>query len=231
MIPLMGSKEILQICATVIASLGGGGLIVFGLSGYLGKIWADRGLEKQKQEYTQLNLKFQSQLDLATRRLQIELDALGHLHKLRTESEFEKVRELWKRVALVRGAFWSLPKAGLFLASADKNKQHEYHLEMSKQFTKRVAEAQILWSEETLSIPENIADASGDLLKIAQEEAVQAFLYPDPFDKDSMVGFDSTATKTFFDDRAKNLKAFDAGAEQLKAIMRKYLQGDKKEST
>ncbi len=37
--------------ATVIGSLGGGSIIVFGLSGYLGKRWADRALEKQKQEY------------------------------------------------------------------------------------------------------------------------------------------------------------------------------------
>jgi hypothetical protein len=84
----MTPKEILEVALTVIASLGGGGVIVFGLSGYLGKRWADRALEKERHEYTKLNMEFTQQLDLATRRIQIELDAIGHLHKLKTESEF-----------------------------------------------------------------------------------------------------------------------------------------------
>src|ERR1700731_1947465 len=94
----MTPKEILEVALTVIGSLGGGGLIVFGLSGYLGKRWADRALEKQKQEYAQLNIAFTNQLDIATRRLQIELDAQGLLQKLRVESEFERVKELWRRI-------------------------------------------------------------------------------------------------------------------------------------
>ena len=59
---------------TVIASLGGGGAIVFGLSGFLGKLWADRALEAQKQQYAQLNLSFTHQLELASKQVQAELD-------------------------------------------------------------------------------------------------------------------------------------------------------------
>jgi hypothetical protein len=43
-------QEIAGIGAYIIASLGGGGGIVFGLSNHLGKVWADRALEKQRQE-------------------------------------------------------------------------------------------------------------------------------------------------------------------------------------
>ena len=94
---------------TVIASLGGGGAIVFGLSGFLGKLWADRALEAQKQQYAQLNLSFTHQLELASKQVQAELDRVGHLHKLRTESEFERLSELWKTVARLRIAFRCLP--------------------------------------------------------------------------------------------------------------------------
>jgi hypothetical protein len=100
----MSPKDVFEICASIIVSLGGGAGIVFSLSGYLGRVWAERGLAKQRQEYDQLNIAFTNQLDIATRRLQVVLDAVGHLHKLRTQDEFEKLQELWKRIAILRTA-------------------------------------------------------------------------------------------------------------------------------
>ena len=41
----MSWQEMLGVGAVVIGSLGGGGVIVLGLSGYLGKLWADRLME------------------------------------------------------------------------------------------------------------------------------------------------------------------------------------------
>lgn len=224
----MSAKDIWQVAVAVIASFGGAGAIVVGLSTFLGKVWADRALEEQKQEYTRLNLEFSQQLDSASRRLQIELDALGHLHKLRTQTEFEKVRELWKRIALLRQSFWNLPKAGLAFVSPDKKKQSEFHKEMSQQFIKRFGEAEDSWSQEELSIPENIADATRDLLKIAQEEAFQAFQYPDPFDSE-VVWISAEERTGFLTQRGINLKKFDEGTQALKIMMRKYLKGDNEE--
>jgi hypothetical protein len=50
------AKEVVEIAATVIATLGGGGAIVLGPSGYLGRRWAEGALEKQRQEYAQLSI-------------------------------------------------------------------------------------------------------------------------------------------------------------------------------
>jgi len=55
----MHISDVFETAAAVVASLGGGGAIVWGFSGYLGKVWADRGLERQKHEYSQLNIAFQ----------------------------------------------------------------------------------------------------------------------------------------------------------------------------
>jgi hypothetical protein len=118
-IPAMNAAEIWKVAAAVIASIGGGGAIVLGLSGYLGKIWADRGLEKQKQEYAQLNIAFTHQLELASKQVQMELDRLGHLHKLRAESEFQKLGELWKSIARLRFAYSALPTEGYDLQASD----------------------------------------------------------------------------------------------------------------
>lgn len=101
----MNFKDAMEVGATVITGLGGGGAIVFGLSNYLGKIWADRGLEKQKQEYSQLNIAFQNQLDIATRRLQVDLDALGLIHKLRTQEEFTRLSGLWIQIVSLRNQY------------------------------------------------------------------------------------------------------------------------------
>ena len=62
----MTFSEIAETAASVIVSLGGGGLIVFGLSSYLGKVWANRVLEKQRQENTQLNIQLTNQLAFIT---------------------------------------------------------------------------------------------------------------------------------------------------------------------
>lgn len=42
----MNWKDAVTLGTTIVASLGGGGAIVFGLSGYLGRLWADRELDE-----------------------------------------------------------------------------------------------------------------------------------------------------------------------------------------
>jgi hypothetical protein len=221
----MSVKDALEVALTVIASLGGGGAIVFGLSGYLGKLWAERGLEKQRQEYSRLNTEFNHQLDLASRRVQMELDTLGYLHKLRTESEFQKIREMWKSISYLRISINGIPKSGLSFVSADPETEHKNSVENSYNFVKRCNETFELWSAESLSIPKNISDAVEELLKVARVEQVYAAQYPDPFYKTTMVMFEPAGRKQFFDDRDQRLKEFNTKSENLQAMMREYLQG------
>ena len=53
-------KEVVAVSSAIVVSLGGGGAIVYRLSGFLGKLWADRALQEQQQKFAQLNLQFQS---------------------------------------------------------------------------------------------------------------------------------------------------------------------------
>jgi hypothetical protein len=93
--------DVLKVCVTVIGSVGGGGAIVFGLSGYLGKLWADRALEsqrrqnaraleQQRQEYAQLNLEFNHQLRLVTERTKNALEIATLEHQVRFSRLHEK---------------------------------------------------------------------------------------------------------------------------------------------
>ena len=83
----MNVTDVLKVAIAVIGSLGGGGVLVLALSSYLGKIWATRILESDRAKYQQLNTELQHNLDVATRRLQIELDTVSLVHKLRTTEE------------------------------------------------------------------------------------------------------------------------------------------------
>jgi hypothetical protein len=72
----MSFADIAKLAAAVIASFGGAGAILFGLSNYFGKLWADRALEKQRQEYAELNLKLTHSLRVAELEHQIRFSKL-----------------------------------------------------------------------------------------------------------------------------------------------------------
>jgi len=221
----MNTKEVWDVALAVIGALGGGGLIVVGLSSFLGKLWADRALDKQRQDYAQLNIAFTQQLDLATRRVQVELDAIGHLHKLRTESEFQKISELWKSIAMVENAFHALPIPGFVFNTGSEDQQQQTRFDSSMKFSMRLNEASLLWRLETLSIPPNIRQESGALLLIAHDELAQVFLHPDPF---TSIGLTTKqARDAFWEHRSKKLSEFDAGIKKLEPMIREYLQGIK----
>ncbi len=226
MIPAMNANEVLQAAAAAMVSLGGGGAIVFSLAGYLGKRWADRGLERQKQEYAQLNIAFTHQLELASKQVQMELERLGHLHKLRTESEFQKLSNLWRCMARLRFAFTGLPRERYDLKASDKEAHHQSHLKFSNAFFDRWNEAFQVWNEEALSIPKNISEAATDLLMIAHHELTSVLEYKDPFDEDSLAILGEKALTDLLDKRSKRVAEFSSKSQKLLATMREHLEGN-----
>ena len=217
----MTLRDVTELCATIVASVGGSGLIVIGLSRYLGRIWADRALQSLRQEHSRANLEFQHQLDLITRKLQIELDAVAHLRKLRTDIEFEKLRDLWRRIAILREAFYAIPKAGGFIGYADSQEQANHWKKMSLAFVDSYSSAIQFLNEETLSIPKNIADESYVLLRIAGEEAAQSLLNPDPTDS-AIANLGEKGLADFYLRRSRNLLDFLEKADSLQTSMRQF---------
>ena len=57
------STEPFEIAQAVLLSLGGGGAIVFGLSSFLGKVWAQKILQSEKVEHDKEIAKFRNELD------------------------------------------------------------------------------------------------------------------------------------------------------------------------
>jgi hypothetical protein len=217
----MTLKEAIEICGAILVSLGGASGIILALSNYIGKLWADRALEKQKQEYTKLNIEFSNQLDIAKRHLQIELDALGHLHKLRTQAEFDKLQELWKTIAALRDAFRGLPRGLVrWTAESSASELNERNRAASLDFIKCFREAQHLLNEQMLSIPKTIADATENLLgTVTMETYIAAMVCPNPdvLERDER--------KQVFERRNAALNELDGEMTALEVIMRDYIQG------
>jgi len=57
------STEPFEIAQAVLLSLGGGGAIVFGLSSFLGKFWAQKILQSEKKEHDKEIAQFRTELD------------------------------------------------------------------------------------------------------------------------------------------------------------------------
>jgi hypothetical protein len=132
----MTVTEILETGASIIAGLGGGGAIVFGLSDYLGKVWADRALEKQRQENAKLNLEFTHQLGLVTERAKSALQILAAEHQVRFAKLHERRAEIiWALYASVQDACLVSERFILFDGyKADKEKQQETYPQINRRF-------------------------------------------------------------------------------------------------
>ncbi|EMW7169243.1 hypothetical protein AAFM81_000022 [Vibrio fluvialis] len=77
--------EYLKIGATIIAALGGSGAIILGLANYLGKIWANRLMVKEKAEHDR---------ELEKLRTWLHQESQQNLAKLNSEIEVYKQTQL-----------------------------------------------------------------------------------------------------------------------------------------
>jgi hypothetical protein len=84
----VNTTEVFQISASIIVALGGGGAIVAGLSSWLGKLWAEKLLERTRDTN-------QRSLEAHKRELELSFNARNRV----SEAEFEIYRDLWKQVS------------------------------------------------------------------------------------------------------------------------------------
>jgi len=92
----MSFEDIFAVSGAILASIGGGVAIVFGFSNWLGKVWANRLMTKEKAEYAQELESFRNRLTQDTESYKIKLKK----SELIFEKEFIAASEL---VAFIRG--------------------------------------------------------------------------------------------------------------------------------
>lgn len=84
----MGMVEIFKISGAILASVGGAAAIIFALSTWLGKVWANRILEKDKLAYS-------SELEHIKNQLHTDAEKQQFVFSLYFEGQFKIYNNLW----------------------------------------------------------------------------------------------------------------------------------------
>lgn len=207
-----------QLATAVIASLGGGSAITYGLSSYLGKRWADRALEKEKHKYSDILQAAKAELDRATNLYQVQLDALGHIHTLRTDEEFVRLGNLWKKMAILQRTFDASCGMGLKFIPADKEEAEKYRAVRRKEYEDAFCSARDYFFEEKLFIPVFIANFVDSTLMYSYKEQVQYITYSG--------SSDPNIRQYYMNDLPDLLTKFNSGMEDLEKMMRGHIKGE-----
>lgn len=142
-----------SIANAVLLSLGGGGVLVFALSSWLGKVWATRILEKEKNELQKEYTNFKSKLDkdlyqhnVAFLRLDAQrADAIRELYSHLVAWHVSLLKVLDPRDLNGKPESWVLAK---YASWASELKEHAWHLRHSTMQTA------IFFCEETHALIE-----------------------------------------------------------------------------
>ena len=84
----MNIDDIFKISTAILASVGGASIIIIGLSTWLGKVWANRILEKDKLKYT-------SELEVYRSQLQNESQKQNLIFSTYYSEQFKLYNNLW----------------------------------------------------------------------------------------------------------------------------------------
>jgi len=77
-----------EMILTIIGSIGGSAALFYGLSNWLGKVWAGRILEKDKNRYRE-------EIELLKKQYEVHFDGLKAVLLRYSENQFDIYRELW----------------------------------------------------------------------------------------------------------------------------------------
>lgn len=120
-------ENLFIIICKVIGSIGGGAVIVIGLSSWLGKIWAERILAKDKKKYETeietVKAKFVEELE----NIKVKNKKTLFVTKLQYEKEFSILQELWTKLFLCVQS-----SIGLYKRLEDIPVDHSKKLEFNK---------------------------------------------------------------------------------------------------
>jgi hypothetical protein len=104
----MTTADAWNVAEAVLVSLGGGGAIVVMLSSWLGKVWAERLMQKDRAKFATEIERLKSDLERQHRLLQGEIEKTIFVTRVHFETEFRALAEIWRHVARTRAAMSNL---------------------------------------------------------------------------------------------------------------------------
>lgn len=126
-------KGIFEVVSTVILSVGGAGAIIFALSNWLGKVWANRILENEKAEHNKEIEDYKSRLELELQKYNYLNDKATHISKKQYEKEFEFYMEIWESLTQLTQKTFNLFRF-FERVPKDEEKNKEFKLEKYEEY-------------------------------------------------------------------------------------------------
>lgn len=208
-----------QLGAAIITSLGGGAAIVFGLSNFLGKLWAERALEREKHKYAEILQNAKGDLDKAASRYQVELDSLRLTHSLRMTEEFSQLGKLWQHMAILQDAFKGTAQLGITILPSNEEDRKRYLEMLRRNYEEALLKARQFFLEQKLFIPLNIADST---------ELTLGFAIREKNFYDFFAGHHEASVRQQYTQELPGLlDSFNDGMVKLEGLMREHIEGRK----
>jgi len=91
-------KQAFEVAGAMIFSLGGGAAIVLALSSWLGKVWANRILEKEKAEHSKEIEYYKSELNKELNHFNAIQDKALYVSKAQYDNEYKIYQEIWEKM-------------------------------------------------------------------------------------------------------------------------------------
>jgi len=128
------SKLIFDVAGAIIVSVGGSGLIIVGLSSWLGKIWANRILQDEKSKHDNELEKYKSQLVTEIEKIKMINNNATYVSQKHFEKEQEILMLIWERTINVIWSTASLYPNYIENVPTDAKELEEFELKKYKKF-------------------------------------------------------------------------------------------------
>lgn len=190
--------EYWNLAGAVIFSIGSGGTIVWGLSSWLGKVWASRILETDRLKYSQ-----------ELERLRSDLDKAIHVHRVQFETEFRVLSDIWAKLSALRSAMGEL-RPRMDIVDLDEDREERF-TRRQKKFGEAFSAYIRAVDEQSPFYPEEIFQELSTALQIARRESIS-------------VSIEQERNADWFKDGATNYQALLSSADIVSVLIRKRLK-------
>lgn len=206
----MNLRSLLEVAATILAGLGGAGIIVLACASWLGKVWANRILEVDRLKYGRELERLRNDHEAACRVLQGTLDKAIHVHQVQFETEFRVLSDIWAKLSALRTAMGEL-RPTMDVVDPDEGpkerfiRRHRKFGEAFNAFIRAVDDQSPFYSEE-------IFQELSAALQIARRESISVSIEKPEQNSD------------WYKEGAANSQALVQSAHRVSSLIRKRLE-------
>lgn len=202
----------------IIASVGGSGAIILGLSSYVGKLWAERLLQKKSQDFERELETYKKDLSIEVERYKSKAEALNYVSKVQFEAEYETYKLIFAALFNFAAASSNLFPYGLDQIPADMNerkaeyiKRYEFYVDSFNTYSRAVETNAPFIPKEIYEKFISVRQAANEIACMYPEIRIQA---DERFKED----YEKIAHENF-----KKTGEFNQLIPQLKEDVRNYL--------